>query len=202
MADQYFEGVVDTWIADGKNYGFISYNASGRERRVFFPGVSIRLDSLGRRSQGALIRFRIADTVVHPVFQEEQSINLDGYREVSQVVRLHSDLKSGWLRREDGSEIFFHRQEVVPDHLDRFESIRVSDRVYHGVCDIGQTKWRATFVEIFSREEQEKLQRGESLESEPEPEPEPEPVPVDTVLAPSKRGKTIAELIVDQHLRK
>jgi hypothetical protein len=216
MSNLYFEGVVDTWIGDGRNFGFITYLSSGREQRIFFPGKSIRLDAIGCRNhrtfKGALVRFtidevfhkgqsRVIATDVHPVFQDQIATSINEHREVSEVVRINSGRQSVWLRREDGSEIFFHKEQVVPEHFNRFENLRIADYVYHGVHNSGENKWRATFAEIFSREEQEKLQRGESLETEPAlvaVSTEPEPVP--EVLAPANRSKTFSQLALERKL--
>jgi cold shock CspA family protein len=213
MSELYIEGIVDTWISDGKNYGFIVYQDSGREKRVFFHSRSIRLDALGRRGQatveGALVRFRI-DSVLHkgaqrvvatdvnPIFAEDLPVSLDDHREVSQITRINSSKNSAWLSRSDGSEIFLHREQVLPEYFDLFQSLQVNDFVYHGVRENEPGKWGATAVELFSADEQEKLQRGESLESELAPIVATNP---ESVLDPSTRGKTLFDLIADKRGR-
>ena len=221
MSNQYFEGVVDTWVdGEGKWYGFIAYQVSGREQRIFFPAGSIRLDGMGRRGhstyENALVRFKIEQVVhkgqprviavdVHPVFceQEEATVSLEDHREVSQVQRINPPGFSVWMRREDGSEMFLHKDKVVPEHLDRFMEIQVGDFVYHGIAMNEKVdRWGATCAEIFSREEQTRLQQG--LPAQPEPEPEPEPVlvaatpesePVPEILAPNNKNKTLLQLV-------
>jgi hypothetical protein len=203
-SDRYFEGVVDAWIGDGKNYGFVRYTQdSGRENRVFFPASSIRSDAIGRRGHsafsGALVRFRIEGTIhkgqsktiavdVHPVFPEEVTVNLADHREVSQVTRVSSGRHSLWLCREDGSDIFLHEDNVLPEHLERFQQIQTNDFVYHGI-DSRAGKWGATCAEIFSRHEQTRLQQGL-------PAQEPELVP--EILAPENKSKSLIQLSLER----
>jgi hypothetical protein len=195
-----FEGVVQKWIKEGR-YGFIQYSNSGVDRRIFFPAANIRQDYLGRVGhssfEGALVRFRIEKTNykgedkivasdVHAVFEEPLTTSIDGHREVSRVAEIHGGRCSAWLCREDGSHIFFHKNCMQPEFLDRLPELGVGDYVYHGVECNSAGAWAACNAELFSREENEKLKRGEPL-SDPESEVE---VPLesetefDTVLSP------------------
>jgi hypothetical protein len=210
-----FEGVVDRWIEDGR-YGFITYRNSGAESRVFFPAANIRKDVLGRTGhssfEGALVRFSVEASTyegkeqqsiacdIHAVFEEPLTTSINEHREVSQVVKIHPGKCSAWLRREDGSHIFFHRNCVTPEFLDRFAELRVDDYVYHGVECNESGSWAAAHSELFSREENQRLQRGESL-TDPEPSIEPAVVPepeFETVLAPATRSKPLIQLIVEK----
>jgi len=144
---------------------------------VFFPANSIRLDGMGCRGhstfEGALVRFKIDHVVhkgqhrviavdVHPVFREEEAtVSLEDHCEVSQVTRINSGRCSLWMRREDGSEIFLHKDKVLPEHLQRFREIQIGDFIYHGIDNrVDRDRWAATRAEIFSREEQTRLQQG------------------------------------------
>jgi hypothetical protein len=212
-----FEGVVDRWIGGGR-YGFIAYRSSGAERGVFLPASSIRKDALGRTGhssfEGALVRFKIEPTVykghardiavdVHAVFEDALTSSVREHREVSQVVKLNSGGCSAWLCRQDGSNVFIHKNGVEPEFLDRFPELQVGDFIFHGVECNSAGAWAACNAELFSREENEKLKRGEPLtdsevEAEPEPEPiEPEPE-AETVLAPSTRNVPLIKLILER----
>jgi hypothetical protein len=128
------------------------------------------------------------------VFQEEETTSLADHRETSQVTKINTGHCSVWLRREEGSNIFLHKENIAAGHLERFLELRIDDWVYHGV-DSRAGKWGATNAECFSREENEKLRRGESLDTEPEPQPLPDP---DTVLATSTRSTPILQLILER----
>jgi hypothetical protein len=205
-----FEGVVDKWIGDGR-YGFIAYRSSGAQRRVFLPASSIRKDALGRTGhssfEGALVRFKIEPTVykdqardiavdVHAVFEDALTTSVSEYREVSQVAKINGGRCSAWLCREDGSNVFFHKNSVLPEYIDRFAELRINDFVYHGVECNSAGAWAACSAELFSREENEKLKRGEPL-TDPEPEVEV-PVEPDSLLAPATRNKPLIQLIMEK----
>ena len=208
-----FEGVVDRWFANSR-FGFIAYRNSGADCRIFFPAANIRQDYLGRVGHstfdGALVRFRIEKTNykgeektvavdVRAVFEEPHTTSITEHREISQVAKLHAGRCSAWLCREDGSHIFIHKNGVEPDFLDRFAELRVGDFVFHGVerNSANTGAWAACNAELFSREENEKLKRGEPL-TDPEPEvevslePDTEP---DSVLAPAIRKLPLLEII-------
>lgn len=210
-----FEGVIDRWFAKGR-YGFINYRNSGADCRIFFPASSIRKDYLGRVGhstfEGALVRFKIDPTIykghptdtaidVHAVFEDTLATSVREHREVSQVVKINGGGCSAWLCREDGSHLFFHKNSVLPEFLDRLAELRVNDYVYHGVECNETGSWAATCGELFSREENEKLRRGEFL-TDPESEhrvevkantmPDTKP---GTVLSPSTRSLSLAEII-------
>jgi hypothetical protein len=117
---------------------------------------------------------------------------------------MSSGRQSAWLEREDGSQIFFHKNSVLPEYLDRFVELRVNDFVYHGVECNELGSWAAANVELFSCEENQKLQRGESLngpESAVETEERFEPE-LETVLAPATRNRPLIELILEKRARR
>lgn len=210
--ENYFEGVVDKWCG---GFGFITYRSSGRDCRVFFHNGSIRPDEIGRTSpcwiEQTMVRFKIAQVVhrgkdrtvavdVHPVFADEPLDCPRAHREVSSVVQISSSRNSLWLQRESGEQIYLRVKHVVPQHVHRFQELREGDIVFHGVVENAERDpvvWEATEAEIFSREENDRLRRGESLDPPPE-EAEPEVEPVPEVLSPENKSKTIVQLIAER----
>jgi hypothetical protein len=72
----------------------------------------------------------------------------------------------------------------------------VGDFIFHGVECNSAGAWAACNAELFSREENEKLKRGEPL-TDPEPEVEV-PVEPDSLLAPATRNKPLIQLIMEK----
>ena len=102
---------------------------------------------------------------------------------------------------------------TLAEHLTTNIEIRAYDYVYHGLRFDGDQRWCATNVGLYSREDQERLLRGEplepvedeeekaagratvSLKGEPPSSEEPiESVETD-LLTPDNRKKTLLELI-------
>jgi hypothetical protein len=134
------------------------------------------------------------------VFEDEKPpTSVEDHREVSRVARINSGGQSAWLEREYGSQIFFHKNSVLPEYLDRFDELRVNDFVYHGVECNESGSWAAENAELFSCEENQKLQRGESLSGREASEPVVIPeLELETVLAPATRNKPLIQLILEK----
>jgi hypothetical protein len=85
-------------------------------------------------------------------------------------------------------------------------NLRVGDYVYHGVGKRDDSRWHAVAIELFSAEEQERLQRGLPAQ-EPEPEPQPAPLVAApeltqvSVLTPDKCNKTLLQLILERRMK-
>lgn len=215
--ENYFEGIVDKFCADGRNFGFITYRHSGRECRVFFHNGSIRPDNIGRTGQAwteqTLVRFklehairrgesRLTATDVHPVFAEEPIKCPEAHREVSQVIKFSSSRNSVWLQRQSGEQLFLRLKHVVPQFVPRFqEELRVGDWVFHGVVENVErdpTVWEATEAEIFSREENELRNDPPSVEVEVETEPQVEPEVELEIFKPHLAKLSLLEIIKRQ----
>ncbi len=213
--ENYVEGVVDKWCG---GFGFITYRHSGRDCRVFFHNGSIRPDEIGRTSQcwieQTLVRFKVTQVVhrgkdrtvavdVHPIFADEPLDCPGAHREVSSVVQISSSRNSMWLMRESGEQIYLRVKHVLPQYIHRFQGeLREGDFVFHGVVENPERDpivWEATEAEIFSREENDRLRRGELLTDPPPPESEPqaeiEAEPLPEILNTANRSKTFLQLI-------
>lgn len=153
--------------------------------------------------------WNIADDVC-PLFVDEPTESLETNGETSRVRTWNGCF--GELLREDGDTLFFHKASVLDRFKCRLVSLNVGDWLYHGVGKRDDGRWHAVDIELFSAEEQERLQQGlpaQEVESEPEPEP-------DTVLAlapsvvehksellrPENRSKSLLELIAARRVKR
>jgi hypothetical protein len=219
-----YEGIVQSFNEE-RQFGFIEYHdESGRCKTVFFmrdtrycvpdevgrvgdcaiPNTPVRFELVTEEHRGVT---RLAAKQVCPVFREPFVGNAEEHREVSRVRSFLQARHGGFLRREDGSDLFFEREFAAALYRERFGFLNVGDFVYHGVEREADGSWKANNLEFYSEKEQARLQAGLPLsdpEPEPQSEPQPEPVPVVAVtyeselLAPENRKKTLYEIMQER----
>jgi hypothetical protein len=218
MADE-FLGQVVVWN-EAKKYGFIEYMKSGDNRRMFFIRESCQPDALGRIGDcfvpDTLVKFSIERQIhrgegrliaadVRPAFREEFAGDVDAYRETGQIVRwlISTPIKkNGFLQRPSGEHIYFQAGDVVPGDEWKFKNLTEGDYLYYSIGSRarmrdGALEFRATCIQCYDDNEQSRLRQGLPLVEEPAPVSTPAPEPA-SVLAPSKRNKTILELVKEQ----
>jgi cold shock CspA family protein len=203
-----FQGVVKRWCTE-KLFGFISYVHCGRECEAFFTMHQVVADWKGSRGWAIVpntpVNFEFEEGVspinkpnlprpcaenIRAAFADPEEESLETYREVSRV-KVWGDKGYGFLIRPCGDEIFFHASWLVD--RSRSEEIKRGDFIYHGVECTGFAKtvehpWDACCIELYSPEEQTRLQAGLPLE-EPIPETESE------LLQPEFRNVPLIEIV-------
>jgi hypothetical protein len=200
------EGVVKHFLPDRK-FGFI---VTGNVE-LHFHLNSIRRDWRGSvahaTTPGAPVTFIKRDSGpkagaddVCGIFMEEQRTPLEDWREVSRVKEWNGRFGELTREGEDGGDpLFFHRNQIVEHNRNRIPFIEIGNLVYHGVGTLGfdrcgRPSWVATNIELYSDDEQDRLQRGLPAYEEPEPVVEP----ASELLTPVNRSKTIRELIEEK----
>jgi len=223
MSVRYINGFVD-WFRPGQ-FGWIDYEESGRRQRIFFCDGTIRPDEIGRTSQcwfAGPVRFRIqkdknrgrVDAVdVHPIFCEPFVGDPKEHREISVVDRFietRVDSLAGFLRRETGEDLYFGWKNIDPAFKNRRNVLRVGDPVWHGVRTHSNGKFEASNIEIFSRDEINRMaQELQSYELGLDPTPAavephtplvaaPEP---ESVLAPETKNVPMLRLILEKRMK-
>src|SRR5215469_4740992 len=153
-----------------KRFGFIERSGG---RRIHFHVNAVCRDWRGSCSHattvGATVSFlKEVDQTGRPTainvlgdFVEPQTESLDTYSEVSLVVAW--DGLFGKLERPTGGDhLFLHRDAIISNHD---VGIEVGDFLFHGVRVRGEDrrgnpKWVADRVELYSDEEQARMQQG------------------------------------------
>jgi hypothetical protein len=161
------EGETRNWDYE-RNFGFITFtNDRGSEGSIFYSGHNIRPDRRGSRawafSPGIPVSFRVSTNPrknhnkahaedVAPIFPMSEPEDLAGYRETSEVISKINDY--GFLKRPCGDVLFFHVQDVIAQHRDRWRLLEIGSPVYHGArFDSVTQRWRTAYVELYSYEE-------------------------------------------------
>jgi hypothetical protein len=167
MASTRLEGQTRNWDYE-RNFGFITFiNNHGSEGSIFYSGHNIQPDWRGSRawafSPCIPVSFRVSKnprknyTKAHaedvaPIFPMSEPEPLAGYRETSEVISKIND--HGFLRRPCGDTLFFHVQDVIPQHRDRWRLLETGSPVYHSArFDSATQRWRASIVELYSYDE-------------------------------------------------
>jgi hypothetical protein len=169
MSNKRFDGTVAVFFAD-KGWGFLSL---GHDARIFFHDRDVRGDWRGstgwariaatpvtflkkktssRKHPGQTL---LAAADVAPVFEESATEDLSTYREVSRVREWNGVF--GELVRECGSILFFHKTSVIQG---RAAGIQIGDFIFHGVSQRDDGRWRASAIQLYSTDEQQRLQQG------------------------------------------
>jgi cold shock CspA family protein len=212
MSDKRFEGEIGVFYPD-KGWGFLSADGGGsglfyHERDVRgdwpgstawakVPGTPITFTKKTTNSRKYPGQTLVAADDVASVFPEEPATeDLANLREVSKVHKWNG--KFGELIRECGSVLFFHATSVVQS--DRLADLQIGDCVFHGISQREDGRWRASDIELYSREEQQRLQEGlpayevelETIKAESVVEPASE------LLTPANGKKTLLELIQEK----
>jgi hypothetical protein len=187
-----------------RGYEFIACRNSGHSSsRIFFHFRGIRPDSIGRISDcwhvGAQVRFRLAmrngqttAADVHPIWREAPVVCVEAHREVSRVESLIPQKRMAFLIREEGSSTALHIKNVSPQYEHRFDELRLGDFVFHGVSERNDL-WDAVNAELYSREENDALRRGEELLVE-----EPVQEIQSELLSPENKNRTLIEIIQEK----
>jgi cold shock CspA family protein len=197
------QGIVRSFNLE-KNYGFIEHGGQGRDtRRFFYHGRNISPDGKGSKAHAfavnTIVTFREArdETSGRERAVDVQGewldddVDLDTYREISQFRSWASG--HGFIQRPCGTQIHVSKAFVLSQYHDRLSEIHAFDYVYHGVGFDEEGRWCATQVELYSREDQEKLLRGEALE--PVEEATAVTATANGLLSPENRKKTLRDLI-------
>jgi hypothetical protein len=173
MQGKLFEGTIDFWTDRGNaaGFGFILFSAGGRQLdRIFYAHDDIVPDSIGRRQHGRilgnLVRFKLGKHLhrgqptakaldVESVFPVDIA-NAEAHREVSTVDHIlkgtREPIAAVFLKRNCGDKLYLSCDGVVPEFRDRWKTLRVGSRVYHGVAapTERQKTWQAVAAEIFA----------------------------------------------------
>jgi hypothetical protein len=212
MSDKRFEGEIGVFYPD-KSWGFLS--ADGGGSRLFYHERDVRGDWRGSvawaKIPGTPVNFTkkttssrkypgqtlVAAADVASVFVDDSAAEvLTVYREVSRVHKWNG--RFGELIRECGSILFCHATSVVQS--ERLADLQIGDYVFHGISQREDGRWRAGDIELYSREEQQRLQEGlpayevelETIKAASVVEPASE------LLTPANRKKTLLELIQEK----
>jgi hypothetical protein len=176
----------------------------GSTTHAWIPGTPvsyIRVNQPSRKYGGSWV---VADDVC-PLFTEEPSESLETYGETSRVLTWNRCF--GELLRDDGDHIFFHKNSVADQFKHHLVNLKVGDYLYHSVGKREDGRWHAVAIELFSDEEQDRLQQGLPAQ---EPELEPEPAPLvaapeltqDSVLTPATKNVPLLRLILERRKKK
>jgi hypothetical protein len=125
--------------------------------------------------------------------------DLNVYREVSRVHKWNG--RFGDLIRQCGGVLFFHAISVV--QAQRLVDLQIGDFIFDGTSQREDGRWRASDIERYSREEQQRLQQAlpayevdfETIKAESFVEPASE------LLTQANRKKTLLELIQEKRNR-
>jgi cold shock CspA family protein len=193
------DGTVAVFFPD-RGWGFLSLD---HDANLFFHERDIRPDWKGSTAWGKVpgtpITYlkrvsaskkhagatSVAADDVAPVFEDAPAEDLATYREVSKVRTWNSCF--GALIRECGSELFFHKSSIIQG---RASDIQTGHFLFHGISQREDGRWCATDTQLYSFEEQQRLQQGLSAY-----EVEPVAEPVSELLTAANRNKTLIELI-------
>jgi len=218
MSGCYFQGAIDGFSRDTQ-FGFISYcDEYGRSQRIFFHGRDIRCNAIGQTSTcwlpGAPVGFKIRKAIsrreagrqatdVHLIFDDPFVGNPADHRENSYIDRFIPGTRlAGFLRRSGGEDLYFCANSIAIDFRDRLGDLREGDPVFHGVrkCKDGK-KFEASVIELYSREEIERLAKG--LPAQPEPQPAAAAAaPEFSVLSPATKNVPMLRLILERREKK
>ena len=173
MQGKVFEGTIDFWTDRGNaaGFGFILSSTGGpRLDRIFYDHNDICPDAIGRRQHGRivgnLVRFKLGRHVhrgqptaraldVESVFAADK-VNPASHREVSTVDHIlkgtREPIAAVFLKRECGDKLYLSCDGVVREFRDRWKTLEVGSRVYHGVAapTDRQKTWQAVAAEIFA----------------------------------------------------
>jgi hypothetical protein len=172
MSARVYEGEVARWFERGNanGYGFLECEAGSRTDRVYFDASSIVADNIGRRGnckiQGALVRFQLGRHLhrgqpaakaidVRSIFKTDIP-EPETHREVSVVDHIlkgtREPIAAVFLKRECGDKLYLSCDGVVREFRDRWKTLQVASRVYHGVAapTERQKTWQAVAAEIFA----------------------------------------------------
>jgi hypothetical protein len=211
MLDQKrFDGTVAVFF-DGPGWGFLSIGQDS-DSRLFFHVRDVRPDWRGSTSWVKVVGTPVTFTKkinssrkfpgqklpaaadVAPVFVDDSAIeNLATYREVSRVRAWNG--RFGELLRDCGSTLFFHRSSVIQGSA---ADVQINDYVYHAVSQREDGRWRASEIQLYSRDEQSRLQQGlPAYEIEAEPDPIAPDATIE-ILSAANRKKTLLDLVQEK----